>query len=157
MFPPCRRRTGLVHGASTSLSTRTSRRGLDVDWIEAWAITEELLAMFRNDVTSRNAHSILATLSTDIQVHPDRRIRAAFQRQVGTYSLFHSLRRVDVDGRKVKSASPSPPSTTSPMQSAVHLSYGPVASFRVRFLPFREQTRFGQQERTALRPSSLAR
>jgi len=47
------------------------------------------------------------------------------------------LRRVDVDGRKAKSASRSPSSATFSIKSAVHLSYGSVASFRVRFLPFR--------------------
>ena len=63
-------------------------------WIEAWAITEELLAMLRSEVASRNARFMLATLSTDIQVHPDRSIREAFQRQVGTESLFHADQRL---------------------------------------------------------------
>lgn len=76
------------------LRTQLYREPDDADWIEAWAITEELLAMLRSEVASRNARFILATLSTDIQVHPDRSIREAFQRQVGTESLFHADQRL---------------------------------------------------------------
>jgi len=81
----------LVHGASPTLSTRTSRRGLDVDWIEAWAITEDLLAMFRTDVASRNARFILATLPTDILVHPaGGSVRHSSGRSAPTRYSIHS-------------------------------------------------------------------
>ena len=78
------------------LRTQLYREPDDADWIEAWAITEDLLAMFRSQVASRNARFILATLSTDIQVHADPSIRETFQPQVGTDSLFHADRRLQV-------------------------------------------------------------
>ena len=76
------------------LRTQLYREPDDAAWIEIWGITEDLLAMFRGEVASRNARFILATLSTDIQVHPDRSIRETFQRQVGTDSLFHADQRL---------------------------------------------------------------
>jgi lysophospholipase L1-like esterase len=66
----------------------------DSTWTEAWRVTEGLIAQVSEDVKLRGAKFLLVTLSTDLQVYPDKAVRQAFIERVGLSDLFYPNRRL---------------------------------------------------------------
>ena len=64
------------------------------DWSEAWSLTEGLLRLINDEVTSRQKKFLLMTLSNSIQVNPDKEVRNAFMRKVGITDLFYPDNRL---------------------------------------------------------------
>ncbi len=63
-------------------------------WQEAWALTERLLALMRDEVRQRGADFLVVTLSNSPQVYPDKRVRQEFMHILGVEDLFYPDRRV---------------------------------------------------------------
>jgi hypothetical protein len=61
---------------------------------EAWRVTEALLVQLRDEAAGAGAGFRLVTLTNPIQVHPDARVRAEFQRKIGADSLFYAEQRL---------------------------------------------------------------
>ena len=61
----------------------------DDTWNEAWHVTEGLIVQMRDEVRQRGAKFLFVTVSTDIQVWPDKAARQAFMRRAGVDDLFY--------------------------------------------------------------------
>ena len=61
----------------------------DPAWKEAWAVTEGLLRLMRDDVREKGADFLTVTLSNSPQVHPDPAVRRAFEKRLGVPHLFY--------------------------------------------------------------------
>lgn len=72
----------------------------DAAWSEAWAITEQLLRMCRQEAADHDARLFLATIGQDLQVHPDQAIRAACRRQLQVPDLDYAERRLKRFGQE---------------------------------------------------------
>ena len=62
--------------------------------VEAWRVTEGLLAAFRDETRARGAPLWIVTLSNSPQVFPDPSVRRAFMRQIGVDDLLYPDRRI---------------------------------------------------------------
>jgi hypothetical protein len=70
------------------------------EWVEAWEITERLLAQMHAEIKVRGARFVLATLSAPEQVHPDPAVRRALEERLGAEDLFYHERRLEDLGRR---------------------------------------------------------
>lgn len=61
----------------------------DDTWREAWRVTEGLITETRNEVEQHGAKFLLVTISTDIQVYPNRQVREALMKRVQVNDLFY--------------------------------------------------------------------
>ncbi|HXU46956.1 MAG TPA: hypothetical protein VN783_15615, partial [Thermoanaerobaculia bacterium] len=66
----------------------------DVDWRQAWAVTEALLAEMKRETRAHGARFALVSLTTPIQVDPDPGKRQAFAAQLGDADLDYPERRL---------------------------------------------------------------
>lgn len=73
-------------------------------WREAWAITEALITLTRDEVTRTGAEFLVVLVSTAIQVHPDPELRRAFERQSGVSDIQYSNRRILALGQRSDTA-----------------------------------------------------
>jgi hypothetical protein len=62
--------------------------------IEAWRVTEGLLAAVRDETRARGARFWIVTLSNSPQVFPDPGVRRAFMREIGVDDLLYPDRRI---------------------------------------------------------------
>ena len=63
-------------------------------WKDAWRITEGLITAVRNDTVRHGAMFLAVTEDTGIQVWPNPKMRAKFQRSLGVSDLFYPDRRI---------------------------------------------------------------
>jgi len=63
-------------------------------WIDAWQVTESLIAKMRDEVQARNAKFLLLTLSNGPQVLPDRNAREQLQKRLGVTDMFYPDNRI---------------------------------------------------------------
>ncbi|MDZ4803741.1 MAG: SGNH/GDSL hydrolase family protein [Candidatus Eisenbacteria bacterium] len=68
-------------------------------WIEAWQVTDALINAMNLESTARGASFLAVTISSSIQVHPDRAVREAFMTTLGVDSLSYPEERVAALGR----------------------------------------------------------
>lgn len=61
---------------------------------EAWAVTEALLPIFRDEVTASGARFHLAIASSGVQVHPDAEVRSGFLQHIQGVDLFYAEKRL---------------------------------------------------------------
>ncbi len=82
--------------------TRTALYAAPTDpaWIDAWRVTEDLLAQMNREATARGLPFLMVSLSSGIQVHPDAALRQAFRDQASVADLFYPDRRVRAVGRR---------------------------------------------------------
>jgi len=66
----------------------------DAPWREAWHVTEGILRLMRDDVHQHDAQFWIVTLSTGLQVYPDRSVRQSFLHQHGLENLFYPDLRI---------------------------------------------------------------
>ena len=85
-------------GVSTSPWEKYAEAGLDATvyveprdpvWKEAWAVTEGLIVLMRNEVREKGADFLVVTLSSGPQVHPDPALRRAFEKRLEVPHLFY--------------------------------------------------------------------
>ena len=69
-------------------------------WIDAWQVTEGLIRITRDDVTSHGAGFLLVTLSNDVQVLPNPMARENFLKSVGGTDLFYPEKRIIALGQR---------------------------------------------------------
>lgn len=72
----------------------------DAVWTDAWRVTEGTIQLMRDEVEKRGAKFIVATLSTDRQVHPDASVRQEFARSIAVSDLFYPDRRIKALGER---------------------------------------------------------
>jgi hypothetical protein len=63
-------------------------------WDEAWRITEGLIARTHDYALRNGARFLVVSVPYAIQVHPDRKVRAALERKLGVEDLFYPDRRI---------------------------------------------------------------
>ena len=68
---------------------------VDVEWEEAWRITEALIAKMDDEVSAMGAEFLIVTLSAGIQVHPDPAIRDSFMENLGVSDLYYPDHRIE--------------------------------------------------------------
>jgi len=66
----------------------------DDTWNGAWRVTEGLITEMRDEVRQRGAKFLFVTLSSDIQVYPNKIVRQAFMQRIGVNDLFYPDRRL---------------------------------------------------------------
>jgi hypothetical protein len=91
--PPGRTPTG-IPGDEPGLEIAVYSEPTGDEWREAWSITEGILRELRDEVASRNARLVIATLSNGIQVHPDPESRKRFMDHFGLDELFYPDERI---------------------------------------------------------------
>lgn len=64
-------------------------------WSEAWAVTEELLLLLKEEVESNGAKLLVVGLSNPPQVHTDAQFRERFQARLNVENLFYPDRRLE--------------------------------------------------------------
>jgi hypothetical protein len=72
----------------------------DRAWQEAWQVTERLLATMAQEIDSHGAHFLVVTLTTGLQVYPDRRTRDEMMIDLGVSDLFYPDRRIQALGER---------------------------------------------------------
>jgi len=72
------------------------------EWNEAWKITESLIIKMRDETKQRGAKYMIATLSNDIQVHPDLQVQQDFIKENGLNDLFYPETRIEEFATKNK-------------------------------------------------------
>jgi hypothetical protein len=87
-------------GLEIGLSPEVYRPPQDPRWVEAWYVTEKILAAMNAEVTARGSDFWVVTLTTAIQVHPDPAVRARFREALGLGDLFYADRRVGAVGAR---------------------------------------------------------
>ncbi len=63
-------------------------------WGEAWAVADRLLCQMSRECRARGVTFSVVTLSTSIQVHPDKALRARLRKACDVDDLFYTDRRV---------------------------------------------------------------
>ncbi len=66
----------------------------DDDWRGGWRVTEAMIAAMRAEAAAHRTAFGVVLLTTGMQVHPDARLRAEFQRKLGVADLFYPNRRL---------------------------------------------------------------
>lgn len=72
----------------------------DAVWKDAWRVTERLLVLMRDEVARRGAKFLVVTLSSGIQVHPERAAREEFMKRLNTSDLFYPDKRIKALGER---------------------------------------------------------
>lgn len=83
------------------LDAMVFREPADPSWKEAWRVTEGLIATMGAEVAARGKVFLVVTVSSGVQVHPDRRVREAFRRGAGAGDLFYPERRIEALCRRL--------------------------------------------------------
>ncbi len=91
--PPSNELPGLIEWVSYDEAS-AYREPTDPHWIEAWAVTEELLRALHQEVHARSRGFLLVTLSNPVQVYPDPEQRAAAMARLQVSDLFYPDRRI---------------------------------------------------------------
>lgn len=69
-------------------------------WKDAWKVTEDLIVTMNAEVVANGARFLVVTLSTGIQVNPDRDLRQQFMKRLGVESLFYPDMRIRALGER---------------------------------------------------------
>jgi len=69
-------------------------------WRDVWKVTEGLLAVIHDEASERGLPFFVVTLSSGIQVHPDRDVRSEFLRDNAMDDLFYPDRRIELLGTR---------------------------------------------------------
>src|SRR6185503_11302526 len=72
------------------------------DWREAWNVTERILSEMARECQARQVMFCVATVTSGIQVHPDGKVRSAFQARLGASDLFYAEHRIQQLGARQK-------------------------------------------------------
>ena len=72
----------------------------DPVWQEAWQITERLISTMADEVERKGAEFLVVTLTTGIQVEPDRNRREELRRRLEISDLFYPDQRIQALGRR---------------------------------------------------------
>jgi len=82
-------------GGEAGLDDAVYSAPVTAQWLDAWVVTERLLAELRDEARSGGAKLVVVPLSTGIQVYPDEHERAAFMQARGITDLFYPDRRIE--------------------------------------------------------------
>lgn len=66
----------------------------NVEWNEAWSVTEGLIRTMRDEVETRGAQFLVVSLSNGIQVVPNPQVREAFMKRLGGADIFYPDNRI---------------------------------------------------------------
>lgn len=85
-------------GEELGLESAIYSEPTDLDWQEAWRVTEGLLKLTHQEVQDGGAELLVVTLSNGIQVHPEAVVRERFAARLGVDDLFYPERRIEALG-----------------------------------------------------------
>lgn len=80
--------------SEAGLDSKVYEEPRDAIWGSAWAVTEALILLIRQEVEARGARFMLVTLSNSAQVYPDPAVRRAFANRLGVADLLYPDRRL---------------------------------------------------------------
>jgi hypothetical protein len=66
----------------------------DLQWQQAWQITEELIKLMNSEVKAKGSDFIVVTVSDGVQIYPDPSVRQKFMQRLGVTDLFYPERRI---------------------------------------------------------------
>jgi len=72
----------------------------DPSWVKAWAVTEKLLIVMRDEVVSKGKRFLLVSLTSPDQVHPDAAVRRRLAEKLGVPDLLYPDRRIRALGER---------------------------------------------------------
>jgi hypothetical protein len=72
----------------------------DPVWHEAWQITERLISSMAQEVKKNEADFLVVTLTTGLQVYPDRRKREEMMHQLNIADIFYPDEKIQALGEK---------------------------------------------------------
>ncbi|MCM3906292.1 MAG: hypothetical protein ND866_31780 [Pyrinomonadaceae bacterium] len=76
------------------LDNQVYREPQDENWRSAWEITEAIIRAMNREVRARGKVLFVATLSSGMQVHPDRSERSVFTKRLEVTDLLYPDRRI---------------------------------------------------------------
>lgn len=82
------------------LDTLIYREPADDVWEDTWRVTEALLTLMSHEVEAHNARFLVVTLSNGIQAHPDASVRRQMMETLGVDTLFYPDRRLKAAGQR---------------------------------------------------------
>lgn len=87
-------RRGAAETAEPGLNDEAFRPPEDVDWAEAWDITERVIAALAQEVAAAGSRLVITSVSRAAQVDPDPRVRRDLERRLGVADLYYPERRL---------------------------------------------------------------
>jgi hypothetical protein len=72
----------------------------DPEWREAWQITDRLISAMAQEVKRNGANFLVVTLTTGLQVYPDRQKREEMMRQLDISDIFYPDKKIQALGEK---------------------------------------------------------
>ena len=82
------------------LAENVYRPPIDLEWREAWAITERLVEEIQKEANGHGAQFLVVVLSSGAAVYPDRSVRQRYAEALGVDDLFYPDRRIQALGAK---------------------------------------------------------
>ncbi len=83
-----------VNTIEAGLDDTVFREPANQDWQNAWRITEALIAEMSREVKEKNKRFFISTVTSGIQVHPDKKIRDEFMKKMRVKNLFYPETRL---------------------------------------------------------------
>ncbi|HLO51112.1 MAG TPA: SGNH/GDSL hydrolase family protein [Kamptonema sp.] len=80
------------------LSAKSLKEPENVDWKEAWRVTEGLIVLMRDEVVQKKADFLLVNIGDPMQVQPDPLKTKEFMQQYKIQDLFYADRRIQALG-----------------------------------------------------------
>ena len=68
----------------------------DIDWTTAWNVTDALVTQINAEVREHGSKFVLMTVTSDVQVAPDRGVREAMTEKLGVDDLYYPNRRLQM-------------------------------------------------------------
>lgn len=90
----------VIRAEDVGVENMIYREPTDKVYREAWTVTEGLLRLTRDEVSSKNAKFAVVTLSNGIQVYPNQKMREDFMKKVGSTDIFYPDKRIKSFGTR---------------------------------------------------------
>ncbi len=89
-----------VNTIEAGLDDTTFRESVNPDWKMAWHITGALISQMNREVKEKSKRFFVSTITSGIQVHPDKKIRKEFKKKMQVKNLFYPGERLEALGMK---------------------------------------------------------
>jgi len=89
-----------TEGAELGINDVVYKPPTDSAWRDAWHVTEGIIEEMNREVKAHGAAFLTVTLTTGIQVWPDRAVRDQYMRRLGVADLWYPDLRIETLGRR---------------------------------------------------------
>jgi len=90
----------LTEMGEAGISSEVFHAPISKDWRQAWRVTEALLVRMQDKIRERGKAFWIATLTSGLQVHPDKTLRQRYANSIGTADLDYPDRRIAAFGKQ---------------------------------------------------------